>query len=177
MDSDQRKRLVRRLGEALQSRHLAFALRVIVGVTLLVSGLAKMPNMAGFAKDVVAYAILPDSVAHLYGLSLPWLEVLLGALLLVGLLTRWVAAAGLLVVMSFTVVNAMAIGRWKYMIYGECGCFGSLVSLSSWEALVIDIAMAVCLILIVLHRGEFLSLDGLLRRRKTRSAATDRPGS
>jgi len=32
----------------------------------------------------------------------------------------------------------------------------------------------VALILILVHHGEFLSIDGPLRRRKTRGVATDR---
>jgi len=169
-DLDDRRSLIGTIGGWLRGRHLAFAFRLVLGTTLLVSGITKMPDMVGFADDVVAHEILPDVLAHAYGLLLPWLEGLLGTLLFIGLLTRWAAGASLLVVVSFVVYNAMSLGSWAYVTPGDCGCFGSWVSLSSWEALAIDVAMAVALVPILVHRGEYLSADGLLRRRRRRAA-------
>jgi len=70
---------------------------------------------------VRAYDVLPKAGVTLVAGILPWLEIVLGLLLLAGLATRVVAvaSAGLLVVFIAGVVQAWARG-----LSIDCGCFG-----------------------------------------------------
>lgn len=63
-------------------------LRVVVGATFLLHGLPKLQNMAGTARFFGQLGFpLPEAVALFIGL----LEVVGGVLLILGLVTRWVA--------------------------------------------------------------------------------------
>ncbi|QDU71645.1 MauE/DoxX family redox-associated membrane protein [Mucisphaera calidilacus] len=53
---------------------------------------------------------LPAWFAYPYGVALPWIEVVVGALLLVGLLTRLMSVLTWLMLLSFTIALVIASG-------------------------------------------------------------------
>jgi hypothetical protein len=96
--------------------------RGIVGLTLVGAAMSKLPRRQQFAFVVMAYRVLPRSAALVYARLLPWLELLLGTLLLVGKGTRIAAAGSGLLLASFTVALGMNIMRGRLEL--DCGCFG-----------------------------------------------------
>ena len=70
---------------------------------------------------VRAYELLPISVANLFGLVLPFFEVAIGALLILGSLTRVMAALGGFTMVIFIVAISQA---WARGLNIDCGCFG-----------------------------------------------------
>jgi len=95
--------------------------RLLLGGVLLVAGGLKAFKPSESAGAVAAYKILPTDIAHLIGYALPWLEVALGILLIIGLTTRLAAIAGTAVMIIFT---AAIISVWARGILIDCGCFG-----------------------------------------------------
>ena len=95
--------------------------RLGLAAVFLVSGVLKAVDPDATYVAVRAYDVLPKAGVTLVAGILPWLEVVLGLLLLVGLATRVVAvaSAGLLVVFIAGVTQAWARGRSI-----DCGCFG-----------------------------------------------------
>ncbi len=95
--------------------------RVVVAAVFLVSGGIKAVNARETLVAVRAYQLLPDSLASTVAAVLPYLELAIGLLLLVGLATRLAAvlAVVLLVVFIAGVVSAAARG-----LSIDCGCFG-----------------------------------------------------
>jgi len=151
--------------EAFRNTYISFVFRIGLGVVFIVSGASKLPELALFVEQVEEANVLPHALASAYGHALPFVEIVIGALLILGLLTRFAAAIGGLSAISFIVGNSFRLHRG---LYGECGCFGGIASLqfSTWEALVIDCALLIIAIQILVHKGEFLSLDSLLLRKK-----------
>ncbi|MFI6319119.1 MauE/DoxX family redox-associated membrane protein [Nonomuraea sp. NPDC050556] len=97
------------------------AARLIVGVVLIVAGWLKIGNPPLSAQAVKAYKLLPDSVATIVGYGLPILEIVVGVLLVVGLLTRVAGLIAGLLMLAFVFGIAWAWGH-GYKI--DCGCFG-----------------------------------------------------
>ena len=95
--------------------------RLGLAAVFLVSGVLKAVDPDATYVAVRAYDVLPKAGVTLVAGILPWLEIVLGLLLLVGLATRVVAvaSAGLLVVFIAGVTQAWARGRSI-----DCGCFG-----------------------------------------------------
>ena len=95
--------------------------RLGLAAVFLVSGVLKAVDPDAAYVAVRAYDVLPKAGVALVAGILPWLEVVLGLLLLVGLATRVVAvaSAGLLVVFIAGVTQAWARG-----LSIDCGCFG-----------------------------------------------------
>jgi uncharacterized membrane protein YphA (DoxX/SURF4 family) len=163
------KRVVRAICGAFRNRYLSFVFRIGLGVVFIVSGVGKLSELAAFVDQVEEANILPHALARAYGTALPYVEVVIGALLILGLLSRFSAGIGGLAALSFIIGNSTMLYRGLYV---ECGCFGSIASLqfSTREALIIDCVLLIMAIQILVHKGEFLSLDSVIFRREKRGA-------
>ena len=97
------------------------AARLVLGAVLLAAGALKVTNLALSAFAVRAYQLLPYELAGYVGYALPVVELLVGALLLAGLFTRWAALAAAVLMAGFVVGIAWA---WASGLAIDCGCFG-----------------------------------------------------
>ena len=91
--------------------HTGLLARLVLGVVLVVAGALKIGNPLGAARAVQAYDVLPFEVARWVGYALPWLEIVVGVLLVLGLFTRVSAAIGTLLMLAFVVGIAQAWAR------------------------------------------------------------------
>ena len=95
--------------------------RLILGGVLFLAGYLKVDEPDKSQMAVRAYEMLPISVANLLGLVLPFVEVAIGALLILGSLTRFMAALGGFTMVIFIIAIAQA---WARGLNIDCGCFG-----------------------------------------------------
>lgn len=94
----------------------------MLGGVLLVAGLTKVGDPLGTVNSVRAYQLLPDGAAQVVGWSLPATEIVVGALLLAGVATRFAAIAIAVMMAAFTIGVASA---WARGLVIDCGCFGT----------------------------------------------------
>ncbi len=87
----------------------------------LVSGLLKAADPDQTYVAVRAYDVLPDAGVEVVAALLPWVELALGVLLLLGIGTRMVAALSAAVLLVFVAGVAQA---WARGLSIDCGCFG-----------------------------------------------------
>jgi uncharacterized membrane protein YphA (DoxX/SURF4 family) len=95
--------------------------RLILGGVLFVAGYLKVSAPDKSQMAVRAYEMLPLSVANALGLILPFAEVAIGALLILGSLTRAMAALGGFTMVIFIIAISQA---WARGLNIDCGCFG-----------------------------------------------------
>lgn len=95
--------------------------RLILGGVLFIAGYLKVGATDKSQMAVRAYEMLPISVANLFGLLLPFFEVAIGALLILGALTRVVAILGGITMFAFIIAISQA---WVRGLNIDCGCFG-----------------------------------------------------
>ncbi len=100
---------------------LTLLARFILGVVLLVAGALKVPNLPKSAMAVRAYEMLPIPIANFLGYTLPWIEIGLGLLLIVGVTVKISGALGALTMLAFIIAIAQA---WARGLSIDCGCFG-----------------------------------------------------
>jgi uncharacterized membrane protein YphA (DoxX/SURF4 family) len=96
--------------------------RIVLGAVFVAAGASKVTDLANSVRSVRAYRLLPEWAAPAVGAGLPFLEIALGVLLIVGLGVRIgaIVAAALLVVFVAGIVSAAARG-----LRIDCGCFGN----------------------------------------------------
>jgi len=97
------------------------AARILLGVVLLLAGYLKAKSPAQAQMAVRAYKLLPISIANIFGLSLPWLEIGAGILLILGIAVRYAALFGGLLMLLFVGAISQA---WARGLSIDCGCFG-----------------------------------------------------
>ena len=138
--------------------------RLIVGGVDLLAGLSKFSDPAGNVRAVRAYRILPESIVPAVGHALPTIEIVIGAALLVGLLTRFFAVLAALFFLAFIIGIASA---WARGLEINCGCFGNGgVPADPERRYAIDIArdlgLLLCSLWLVVWPRTKLALDNLL---------------
>ena len=71
---------------------LVTMVRLVLGTVFLSAGITKIVDPAGFALAVYNYHILPAWLVNLAAVTLPWIEVVAGVCLVLGL---WVPGSAL----------------------------------------------------------------------------------
>lgn len=95
--------------------------RLALGGVLIVAGSLKIPYPYKAAAAMRAYQLLPNSLASLLGYILPWFEVGLGLLLILGVALRLTGLFGALLMVLFIAAISSA---WARGLTIDCGCFG-----------------------------------------------------
>lgn len=159
--------------------------RVVLGGVFLVAGATKVANPGALAASIRSYELpLPEWFVSLSAIGLPYLEVLLGLYLLVGLFTKasaW-ATNGLMAVFTVALLQGALRG-----LEIDCGCFGPSAGTASsagsaGEAnLWVDFLRDLGLIALGLHValapiGRF-SVDALRRGRRGETPAREPSGA
>ncbi|MBI3484099.1 MAG: DoxX family protein [Acidobacteria bacterium] len=118
------------------TRWLIFVGRVALGFMFVYAAYTKLQlPWISFAATIQSYKLpLPDQAVMFAARTLPWFELALGVLLLIGVQLRWLAtAASLLLLVFFAVlVRSFALG-----MNIDCGCFGPGDQLT-WKTLLRD---------------------------------------
>ena len=100
---------------------LGLLARLLIGGVWIVAGALKLPDPAASVRAVRAYQLLPEAIVPTVGHLLPVLEVVIGACLVVGLLTRFSAAVSAVLLVAFIIGISYA---WNQGLQIDCGCFG-----------------------------------------------------
>jgi uncharacterized membrane protein YphA (DoxX/SURF4 family) len=101
---------------------VALALRVFLGGFYLVAGAVKVGDPGKFAEAVANYRLLPHELINIVAVTLPWVEIVAGSFLIVGI---WFTASAWLInamTMVFIAAIGSAVARGLSI---ECGCFGT----------------------------------------------------
>jgi uncharacterized membrane protein YphA (DoxX/SURF4 family) len=117
---------------------LSTACRLGLAGVWLWAGLAKVlaPNEA--VRAAAAYRLLPDVLVKPVAWGLPFAEVALGVLLLLGIRTRVAAIVSLVLLALFVTAVASA---WARGLQIDCGCFGGggTSATSGWRTYLLEI--------------------------------------
>ncbi len=140
--------------------------RLVTGGVWIVAGVLKLPDPAGSVRAVRAYELLPEAVVPTVGYLLPTLEVVVGVLLVLGLLTRAAAVVSSLLFVGFVIGIASA---WARGLQIDCGCFGGGGFEAGadkdypWE-IARDVGLLLLSLWLVVRPASRWSLDGVLFR-------------
>lgn len=100
---------------------LGLIARLVLGGVLFAAGYLKVGTLDKSQMAVRAYELLPISIANFLGVFLPFFEIAIGLLLILGAGTRIAAALGGLTMVVFIIAIAQA---WARGLNIDCGCFG-----------------------------------------------------
>ena len=135
-------------------------LRAIVGLLFIFSGLIKANDPLGFGYKLQEYfevfhiAFLND-YATVFAILLCTIEIVLGALLLLGIRSRNVASGLLLTIIFFTFLTFYSA---FFEVVTSCGCFGDAIPLTPWQSFSKDIVLLIMILYIYKNRAEIMPL-------------------
>jgi uncharacterized membrane protein YphA (DoxX/SURF4 family) len=141
--------------------------RVGLASVWLTSGILKAADPRQTLVAVRGYRILSESLVSVVAAALPYLEIALGVLLLIGLATRLAAVLSAIVLVAFIagVISAAARG-----LSIDCGCFGGGgdvgVGQTAYTTEILrDVGFLLLASYLIVRSDTPLSVDRLVRRR------------
>jgi len=147
----------------LGNRYLFLFSRLFIGVLFVFSGITKlMEPVAEFALQIEQYALLPQILVTPFAIVLPWVELIFGGLLILGIWVKLDSAILGLTMLSFIIAIAQAIIRDIGLT--DCGCFGEVIEVgeSPGQVLIRDIAFMLPIIYLLFSKTKFFSMDKFL---------------
>jgi uncharacterized membrane protein YphA (DoxX/SURF4 family) len=144
---------------------LGTVVRLGLATVFLVSGALKVIDPAQTRVAVRAYELLPPALVGPVATTLPLVELAVGTLLVLGVLTRWIALTSgvLLVLLMASVTQAWARG-----LSIDCGCFGGGGAVAEGDTrypqeLARDAGILLLALWLMWRPRTALSVDGWLR--------------
>ena len=149
------------------------ALRGTLGFVILWAGLSKVQEPALFALTARAYQVLPVWAINPFAIVVPWMEATTGLLLIFGMWTRGAAISCCVLLVSFSIALALNILRGAEM---SCDCFGlDGTQATLGQALLTDLLMMGCAVILVLAARVPLSVDSLGKMSGRRPINSEQP--
>jgi uncharacterized membrane protein YphA (DoxX/SURF4 family) len=142
--------------------------RIFVGVLFIFSGLIKANDPLGFGYKLEEYF----DVFHLSWFSpyatgiaifLCILEIVLGALLLLGFWSKKVTAGLLGIIIFFTFLTFVSAA---FKVVTSCGCFGDAIPLTPWQSFSKDLVLLLLIIYLFIYKDKILPLTNHAGKQK-----------
>jgi uncharacterized membrane protein YphA (DoxX/SURF4 family) len=151
---------------------LGLAARLTIGGVWIVAGWLKAFNPYSAGAAVRAYEIFPPDLATTIGHVLPWLELAVGGLLILGVFVRPAAALSAVLLVAFVIGIASA---WARGLTIDCGCFGGGGTVEPGQTrylqeILRDLGLILLCLLLWVRPDTALALDG-----RPRGDAQDEP--
>ncbi len=99
--------------------------RIIVALMFIIVGIGKITHPDEFAREINNYQMLPLILINPLAIFLPWLELLTGLMILLGVQIRVnaIIVAAMLVVFTTAIIIAVAKG-----LSINCGCYSQIAA-------------------------------------------------
>ena len=139
--------------------------RLIVGGLLVFAAVLKLPKPGVFHDSIRAFRVLPDHLAAVSAFAFPWLEIIAGVCLVLGVWARASATicAGLLVGFLGAVISVMVRSD---VTVSECGCFGDAIVICTGPPgpchIVQNVVLSALAIIVIVRGAGRVSIDDLM---------------
>ena len=150
----------------LEGPVVQIAARLLLAAIFFYAAIPKIGDPAAFARDIGNYRLIPAEMFSPIAVTLPWIELVAAACLVLGVWTRGAALVCALLLAAFTAGTVAAVVRGLNI---ECGCFGQSSGgggdAVGWGTVLRDVAfLAPAVLLVAVDRARY-GIAALLKRR------------
>lgn len=131
----------------------------MLGIVFLFFGIEKIADPAKFSKEIMNYGFFPFFAVNLIAIILPWIEVLVGLFIILGIRIKSASliSAALMTMFIISVGIAMALG-----LDINCGCSASHDLKVGWQKIIENLAYLVISFYLIYFPNSILSIDNYL---------------
>jgi putative oxidoreductase len=160
-------KMLKALAIIVTDKRVVLIFRLVLGATFIYASLDKIAHPEQFARIIYNYKILPPFLINVFAVTLPWVELIAGLLLILGLFTE--SASLLICFLLMVFVVAISINLYRGVDL-NCGCFSTDPAGKKEGAnlLIKDFIYLFLGIMVFFFHKNFLSLSFLLRRKFNR---------
>lgn len=109
----------------LSSKMVLFLARIILASVFIIAGIEKVSDVVSFASIIKNYNFFPLMSVNFIAITLPWIELINGILLLYGYKKREISILFAIILGFFILLIFISILRGLDI---NCGCFGTIDS-------------------------------------------------
>jgi putative oxidoreductase len=103
-----------------KNKWIETVLRYLLGITFIYASIHKIAEPAEFAKIIYGYGLFPHIIINLAAIVLPFLELITGLALVLGIYPRSAATViGALLLIFIAAISVNLIRGYEF----DCGCF------------------------------------------------------
>ena len=147
----------------LQNRKLLIIFRLIVGGVFIWAGISKIADPLSFAQNVRNYQLVGPALSFLTAIFLPWVELIAGMWIIIGIYPRSSALLISCLLMFFILLVLITMARGLDV---DCGCFGTFSRRADWQLIAEDsLWLALSLALLFSPANDFC----LLRKKPSKT--------
>jgi uncharacterized membrane protein YphA (DoxX/SURF4 family) len=133
---------------------------ILLAVVFFFSAVQKIRDLRYFTRMVASFQMLPRSWVNPFAYTLPWLELALGLMLLLGWGTRLAANISATLMLLFIFAMGINLARGRKDL--DCGCFGNhhhqVISIKS---ILRNLVLIIISVPLIIWGGGLLAFDNL----------------
>ena len=141
----------------LSNKYFLITVRIILGFVFIFAAVSKASEPEEFARAIANYKLLPIFLINILAITLPWIELCAGILLVFGISVKENSAvlSGLLLV--FIIAIAISLARGLNI---DCGCFGTVGETKvGIQKLLENFGLLLLGVILIRFDSKFLSLS------------------
>lgn len=146
------------MNKFLSNKYLLLVSRIILGFVFIFASIEKIADPSAFSDSIYNYRILPMFSINFFALFIPWLEVISGLLLILGIKQREnsLLINALLALFIILILSALIRG-----LDIECGCFGTArAEMVGIQKIIENLVLLTLGLHIYFFKGDKFSLAG-----------------
>lgn len=110
------------LVRVISNKYVVLVIRLVLGFVFIYASIDKIAHPAEFAQSIYNYRMLPHWAINLMALVMPWLELICGVLIAVGVFLRGSSFMIGVMLAVFIIAISSALVRGLDI---SCGCFST----------------------------------------------------
>jgi uncharacterized membrane protein YphA (DoxX/SURF4 family) len=110
-----------RMKKLFSNNYLLFIIRIVLGFIFIYAGAEKIADPEAFAISISNYRLLPIESLNFFAITLPWIELVTGVLILFGIAVKENSSIICSMLLVFTIAIVISLFRGLSI---DCGCFG-----------------------------------------------------
>ena len=143
----------------IDNDYLIVVLRLVVGIIFIYASIYKILDPGSFAKSIWYYHMIPGNLINLIAIILPWVELICGVCLILGVL--YDGSVLLVNLMTFVFILAL-VSAYSRGLDIDCGCFkaSSGAGNSVLKSLLFDVVLLALTLILLFSRSRKWRLMG-----------------
>jgi uncharacterized membrane protein YphA (DoxX/SURF4 family) len=138
----------------LSNSYLLFFCRIALGFLFIYAGAEKISDPSGFSTSISNYKLLPVYMVNFFAITMPWIEIVAGILLVFGISVK--ENAFIINAMLIVFIAAISISLARGLSI-DCGCFGKGNQIGI-QKLIENSLMFFAGVLLILYDSNILAL-------------------
>ena len=154
----------------LYNQYAHLIVRFLIGALFVYSSVPHVFNAMGLASSIYNYRLFPAPIIGLSAAIIPWVSLLAGLSLILGVKIRaasFIVSALLVIFMSLAVISVIR------GIDIDCGCFSGIARRTNWLTILEDFGMLIGALFIFFFDQARMTLITLIKRQMFRRIVTD----